>query len=175
MQRVVSFIVSILIIIIHLVIGMENVIKSNTKDMREIVTILERNIRDKNKEIEKIRTQNNQLSLRNVKLDNDISALKMKNTEELKLKKALQIEKKESEKLKTQLVALKMSNEVLRRKVGEFDNDRKELDNKIKKNEEEIDYINDLNKALEKAYKSLQRKYQRKNDELERLTREGRI
>ena len=49
-----------------------------------------------------------------------------------------------------------------------MDNDRKDFENKIKRNEEEMEYIVDLNKALEKAYKSLQKKYQKKNDELER-------
>ena len=168
MQSVVSVIVIVSINTINFVLDMESVIKSNTKDMREIVTILEKKIRDKNKEIEKMKMENNQLSLSNIKLKNDVSSLEIKSTEELKLKKALQMEKKTSYKLKTQLDALRISNGVLLRKVGEFDNDRKDFGNKIKRNEEEIEYIVDLNKALEKAYKSLQKKYQKTNDELER-------
>ena len=168
MQSVVSVIVLVSIATINFVIDMESVIKSNTKDMREIVTILEKKIRDKNKEIEKMKMENNQLSLSNIKLKNDVSALEIKSTEELKLKKALQVEKKTSYTLKIQLDALRISNGVLIRKVGELDNDRKDFENKIKRNEDEMEYIVDLNKALEKAYKSLQKKYQKKNDELER-------
>ena len=104
----------------------------------------------------------------NEKLRKEVSNHEIRNTEELKLKKALQMEKKASEQMKVQLDALRVSNGVLERRVGKLEHDRNDLGRKIRMNEEDIDYLVEVNKPLEKAYKSLQRKYQITRDELER-------
>ena len=146
---------------------MESVIKSNTKGMREIVTKLEKSIRDKNKQIDQVKILNNKLAVDNEKLKKDVVALEIKNTEELKLKKALQVEKKMSEKMKTQLAALRISNGVLEKKIGTLEKDRKVTETKLKMKEDEIEFIVEVSKPLEKAYKSLQRKYQIVEDQLQ--------
>ena len=87
---------------------MESVIKSNTKDMRNIVTRLEEKLKGKIEEIE-----------------------------------------------------------VLERKIDKLEKDNKKMARKLMMNEEDIKYLMKVNHPLEKAYRSLQRKYQMAADELE--------
>ena len=88
--------------------NMESVIKSNTKDMRNIVTRLEDKLKDKNEEIV-----------------------------------------------------------VLERKIIKLEKENKMMGKNLKLNEEDIKYLVKVNHPLEKAYRSLQRKYQMAADELE--------
>ena len=57
----------------------------------------------------------------------------------------------------------------LRNSNMELDKENKMMERKLKINEEDIEYLVKLNKPLEKAYRSLQRKYQKATDELEML------
>ena len=107
MQGVDRIIVSVLVI-------MENIIKSNTSSMRDIVSTLESTLVDKHKEI----------------------------------------------------IALQQSNQILKTKIEKL-----EREQKVK--EEDIAYLVELNKPLEKAYRSLQRKYQRVVDRLDRNNRDN--
>jgi uncharacterized protein YlxW (UPF0749 family) len=88
--------------------NMESVIKSNTKDIKNIVTRLEEKLNDK---IEEIR--------------------------------------------------------VLESKINKLEKDNMKMVRKLKLNEEDIEYLIKVNHPLEKAYRSLQRKYQMAADELD--------
>ena len=57
----------------------------------------------------------------------------------------------------------------LRNSNMELDKENKMMERKLKINEEDIEYLVKLNKPLEKAYRSLQRKYQKATDELDML------
>ena len=169
-QSVDSMIVSV---IIAKLMDMESVIKSNTKGMKEIVAKLEKDVKDKNKEIGQLKKMNETLVANNNKMKKEVSSLEIKNTEELKLKKAFQIEKINAEKMKTQLDAIRISNRVLVKKIEKLEKDIKDMDRKLRMNAEDIDFLVEVNKPLEKAYKSLQRKYQVAADQLEIRKREG--
>ena len=90
-QSVDSMIVSV---IITKLMDMESVIKSNTKGMKEIVTKLEKAVKEKNKEIDQLKKLNEELAVDNNKTKKEVSTLEIKNTEELKLKKAFQRKRK---------------------------------------------------------------------------------
>ena len=151
---------------------MESVIKSNTNGMREIVTKLEKAVKDKKKEIDQLKKINENITLDNEKMKKEVSILEIKKTEELKLKKAFQMEKKNAEKMKTHLDALRISNGVLEKKIEKLEKDNTVISRKLRMNAEDIDVLVEVNKPLEKAYKSLQRKYQVAADQLEIRKRE---
>ena len=163
------FIVTVIIVsvIIATLMDMESVIKSNTKGMKEIVTKLERALKDKNKEIDQLKKLNEKLAVNDIKLKKEVSSLEIKNTEDIKLKKAFQMEKNNAEKMKTHLDALRISNGVLEKKIEKLEKDNTVISRKLRMNAEDIDVLVEVNKPLEKAYKSLQRKYQVVVDQLE--------
>ena len=146
---------------------MESVIKSNTKGMREIVTRLEKKVKEKNEEIEDMKKTTEKTAVKNEMLVKEISELKIQDIVVFKLTKALQQEKKISEKTKTQLDALRISNGVLERKIIKLEKDNKHMEGKLRINEEGLEYLVQANRPLEKAYKSLQRKYQIAADQVE--------
>ena len=88
------------------------------------------------------------------------------------MKKAFQREKKNAEQMKTQLDAIRISNGVLEKRIEKLEKDNKDMSSKLRMNEEDIDILVEMKKPLEKAYKSLQRKYQVVEDQLERGKRE---
>ena len=147
--------------------SMETVIRSNTKGMREIVTKLETTVKEKNKEIEEMKKMSDKIIVKNEKLLKEIAALKIQDTDVFKLTKALQQEKKASDRMKTQLDALRISNGVLGKKIETLEKDKKQMERKLRMNEEDIEDLVHINKPLEKAYRSLQRKYQVATNELE--------
>ena len=128
--------------------------------MREIVTKLEKAVKDKKKEIDQLKKINENITLDNEKMKKEVSILEIKKTEELKLKKAFQLEKRNAEKTKTQFDAIRISNGVLEKKVEKLEKNNRDMSIKLRMNEEDIDVLVEVNKPLEKAYKSLQRKYQ---------------
>ena len=93
--------------------NMESVIKSNTMDMRNIVTRLKDKLKDKTEEIF-----------------------------------------------------------VLERKIEKLEKENKLMSRKLRMNEEDIKYLVKVNHPFEKAYRSLQRKYQMAADELEMRKKE---
>jgi hypothetical protein len=169
MQSVGSIIVSVTFVSINIarLMDMESVIKSNTKGMREIVTKLEKAVKDKNKEIDQLKKLNEKLAVGNEKMKKEVSVIEIQNTEELKLKKAFQMEKRTAEKMKTHLDAIRISNGVLEKKIEKLEKNNRDMSKKLMMNEEDIDFLVEVNKPLEKAYKSLQRKYQVAVDQLE--------
>ena len=62
---------------------------------------------------------------------------------------------------------LRDSNKDLDRKIEKLLKENKTMERQLRLNEEDIVYLVKLNKPLEKAYKSLQRKFQKATDELE--------
>ena len=88
--------------------------------------------------------------------------------EVLKLTKALKHEKQEFEKIKNQKDCLKVSSEVLLKRILILEKENKYLEIKLRLKDEEISDFLTYNKPLEKAYRSLQRKYQSASDRLER-------
>ena len=85
-----------------------------------------------------------------------------------KLETTVKEKNKENEEMKTQLDAFKISNDVLERKIEILEKTNKQKERKLRMNEEDIKDLMHINKPLEKAYRSLQRKYQIATDELER-------
>ena len=79
--------------------------------------------------------------------------------EVLKLTKALKHEKQEFEKIKSQKDCLKVSSEVLLKRILILEKENKYLEIKLRLKDEEISDFLTYNKPLEKAYKSLQRRY----------------
>ena len=128
--------------------------------MREIVTKLEKAVKDKKKEIDQLKKINENITLDNEKMKKEVSILEIKKTEELKLKKAFQMEKRNAEKIKTQFDAIRISNGFLEKKIEKLEKNNRDMSKKLRMNEEDIDVLVEVNKPLEKAYKSLQRKYQ---------------
>ena len=85
-----------------------------------------------------------------------------------KLETTVKKKNEEIEEMKTQLDTFKISNDVLERKIEILEKANKQKERKLRMNEEDIKDLLHINKPLEKAYRSLQRKYQIATDELER-------
>ena len=64
--------------IIATLMDMESVIKSNTNGMREIVTKLEKAVKDKKKEIDQLKKINENITLDNEKMKKEVSILEIK-------------------------------------------------------------------------------------------------
>ena len=85
--------------------------------------------------------------------------LKTQELEVLKLAKDLKQEQLEFAKLKNQNNCLKISIEVLQRKLIKLEKENKYLEIRLRLMEDEVEDFVTYNKPLEKAYKSLQRRY----------------
>ena len=85
----------------------------------------------------------------------------------MKLEKSLKQERKNSVKINNKYEALKVANEVLQRRVASLEKEKKFLEMKLRVKEEEVADFVTYNKPLEKAYKSLQRRYVKVSDELD--------
>ena len=121
--------------------------------------------RNKNKEIEDLKNINEELkciSARNKDLE-----LRTQNLEISKLSKELRQEKVDFDKLKNQNDCLRLSLEVLHRRMESIENENKYLTIRLRMKEDEVDDYVAYNKPLEKAYKSLQRRYGLMLDKLE--------
>ena len=79
--------------------------------------------------------------------------------EVVKLTKALKQERSEYEKLKNQYNCLKISSEVLQKRMIYLEKENSYLEIKLQLKNEEMNDFMTYNKPLEKAYKSLQRRY----------------
>ena len=98
-----------------------------------------------------------------------ISSLERK-TQELeiiKLQKSLKLERQNVDKIKNKYEAMKVSNEVLRRKISTLEKEKKFVEIRLRIKEEEVADFVTYNKPLEKAYKSLQRRYVKVSDSLD--------
>ena len=85
----------------------------------------------------------------------------------MKLENSLKQERKNSVKIKNKYDALKVANEVLQRRVASLEKENKFLEIKLRVKQEEVADFVTYNKPLEKAYKSLQRRYVKVSDELD--------
>ena len=85
----------------------------------------------------------------------------------MKLENSLKQERQNSVKIKNKYDALKVANEVLQRRVASLEKEKKFLEMKLRVKEEEVVDFVTYNKPLEKAYKSLQRRYVKVSDELD--------
>ena len=92
---------------------------------------------------------------------------KTEELEMMKLEKSLKQERQNSVKIKNKYDALKVANEVLQRRVASLEKEKKFLEIKLRVKEEEVADFVTYNKPLEKAYKSLQRRYVKVSDELD--------
>ena len=79
--------------------------------------------------------------------------------EVVKLTKALKQERSDYEKLKNQYNCLKISSEVLQKRMIYLEKENSYLEIKLQLKNEEMNDFMTYNKPLEKAYKSLQRRY----------------
>ena len=84
-----------------------------------------------------------------------------------KLENSLKQERQNITKIKNKYDALKVSHEVLQRRVACLEKEKKILEIKLRAKEEEVTDFVTYNKPLEKAYKSLQRRYVKVSDELD--------
>ena len=124
-------------------------------------------VRNKNREIESLRQINEELKIiSDSQLSRDMD-LKTQELEVLKLAKDLKQEQLEFAKLKNQNNCLKISNEVLQRRLITLEKENKYLEIRLRLKEDEVDDFVTYNKPLEKAYKSLQRRYGMIVDRLE--------
>ena len=85
----------------------------------------------------------------------------------MKLEKSLKQERQNSVKINNKYEALKVANEVLQRRVASLEKEKKFLEMKLRVKEEEVADFVTYNKPLEKAYKSLQRRYVKVSDNLD--------
>ena len=85
----------------------------------------------------------------------------------MKLENSLKQERQSGVKIKNKFDALKVANEVLQRRVASLEKEKKFLEIKLRVKEEEVADFVTYNKPLEKAYKSLQRRYVKVSDELD--------
>ena len=85
----------------------------------------------------------------------------------MKLENSLKQERQNGVKIRNKYDALKVANEVLQRRVASLEKERKFLEIKLRVKEEEVSDFVTYNKPLEKAYKSLQRRYVKVSDELD--------
>ena len=85
----------------------------------------------------------------------------------MKLENSLKQERPSGVKIKNKFDALKVANEVLQRRVASLEKEKKFLEIKLRVKEEEVADFVTYNKPLEKAYKSLQRRYVKVSDELD--------
>jgi len=85
--------------------------------------------------------------------------LKTQELEVVKLTKTLKQERSDYEKLKNQYNCLKISSEVLQKRMIYLEKENSYLEIKLQLKDEEINDFMTYNKPLEKAYKSLQRRY----------------
>ena len=92
---------------------------------------------------------------------------KTEELEMMKLENSLKQERQNSIKIKNKYDALKVANEVLQRRVASLEKEKKFLEMKLRVKEEEVADFVTYNKPLEKAYKSLQRRYVKVSDELD--------
>ena len=92
---------------------------------------------------------------------------KTEELEMMKLENSLKQERQNSVKIKNKSDALKVANEVLQRRVATLEKEKKFLEIKLRVKEEEVADFVTYNKPLEKAYKSLQRRYVKVSDELD--------
>ena len=63
--------------------------------------------------------------------------------------------------------------EVLEKKIDRLEKDNKMMARTLRMNEENIEYLIKVNHPLEKAYRSLQRKYQKAANELEMIRKKA--
>ena len=89
----------------------------------------------------------------------------------MKLEKSVKQERQNIEKMKNKYSALKVSHELLQRRVTILEKEKKFLEIKLRIKEEEVADFVTYNKPLEKAYKSLQRRYVKVSDELDQRFR----
>ena len=92
---------------------------------------------------------------------------KTEELEMMKLENSLKQERQNSIKIKNKYDALKVANEVLQRRVAGLEKEKKFLEIKLRVKEEEVADFVTYNKPLEKAYKSLQRRYVKVSDNLD--------
>ena len=92
---------------------------------------------------------------------------KTEELEMMKLENSLKQERQNSIKIKNKYDALKVANEVLQRRVAGLEKEKKSLEIKLRVKEEEVADFVTYNKPLEKAYKSLQRRYVKVSDQLD--------
>ena len=92
---------------------------------------------------------------------------KTEELEMMKLENSLKQEQQNSIKIKNKYDALKVANEVLQRRVAGLEKEKKFLEIKLRVKEEEVADFVTYNKPLEKAYKSLQRRYVKVSDQLD--------
>ena len=92
---------------------------------------------------------------------------KTEELEMMKLENSLKQERQNNIKIKNKYDALKVANEVLQRRVAGLEKEKKFLEIKLRVKEEEVADFVTYNKPLEKAYKSLQRRYVKVSDELD--------
>ena len=92
---------------------------------------------------------------------------KTEELEMMKLENSLKQERQNSIKIKNKYDALKVANEVLQRRVASLEKENKFLEIKLRVKQEEVADFVTYNKPLEKAYKSLQRRYVKVSDELD--------
>ena len=85
----------------------------------------------------------------------------------MKLENSLKQERQNGVKIRNKYDALKVANEVLQRRVASLEKENKFLEIKLRVKEEEVSDFVTYNKPLEKAYKSLQRRYVKVSDELD--------
>ena len=85
----------------------------------------------------------------------------------MKLENSLKQERQNGVKIRNKYDALKVANEVLQRRVASLEKERKFLEIKLRVKEEEVSDFVTYNKPLEKAYKSLQRRYVKVSYELD--------
>ena len=90
---------------------------------------------------------------------------KTEELEMMKLENSLKQERQNS--VKNKYDALKVANEVLQRRVASLEKENKFLEMKLRAKEEEVADFVTYTKPLEKAYKSLQRRYVKVSDELD--------
>lgn len=119
----------------------------------------------KNKEIDSLKQINDEM--KEIAESNQHLEKRTQEMEMIKLSSTLKQERMDFDRLKKQNDCMKLSLEVLHRRMEAIDNENKYLSLRLRLKEEEVEDFAAYNRPLEKAYKSLQRRYGMMLDKLE--------